>query len=362
MSKDNLKHHNKRLTKAKLLTLGALMFSLGAATSVVATTAWYNIQEFAAVGDLNLQINMEDKWLHLGLKQTPDSEPIFKEDDSGFTKEELGIEDTVLSDVSGMFESDWLNSSTDLTTAFPKFQTRYGIGKNKQKPGFEEDKSVYVQNEFVFVSNFDGEVHLHDSSFVLANVEANKKVAGTDANRLEELNKVVHAVRISFFTDEGYYIVNPGESEETLYGGILDLDNNGYYDYIEEKDDEENVTKKEILYGQYEGTPTYKDIVTEDNPPLLDKNNTFLGNHSKDVYPVDVDSVEIAKENAIKMDEFVYNKDNHRLRHPICHVEQGVPKRIIVSIYVEGWDRHMIDGIAEASFDVNIAFTGLVGA
>lgn len=346
--------YKRRLTKGKLLTLGALLFSFGVATSAVATSAFYSLLEIATVGNLNLEIDMTDAWLRLGLLRN--GSLLFKEDGSGFTKEELGIENTVLGEVSGMFESDWLNEQTDLSTALPKFHSRYKPGLPKTNPGYEEGKDIFVQNEFVFEAGQDCEIYLDASSYIKANVEANKKTAeekGWDASRADALNEVVHAVRISFLTDEGYIIVNPGESNETFYGGILDLNKDGYYDDIE---------GKEILYGEYEGTPTYLPGETDPtSDEYKDNRNTFVANHRQGIEKVNLNSVEIKKENANKLQALTYDaNDPLKEALPICHVKKGVQKRIIVSIYVEGWDKHMTDDIGSASFNANIAFTGLI--
>ena len=70
MSKGLNSHpYKRRLTKGKLLTLGALLFSFGVATSAVATSAFYSLLEIATVGNLNLEIDMTDAWLRLGLKE-----------------------------------------------------------------------------------------------------------------------------------------------------------------------------------------------------------------------------------------------------------------------------------------------------
>ena len=143
MPKTKLISH-KNSTKLKLLAVGAILFSFGVATSAVATTAWYNLLDIAVVSNLNLKIDMSDARLDLGLK-LDDGTIIWNNDgvhEDGFTDEELGINGTVLHDVSGMFESDWLNESTDLTTALPKFHTRYrpmGVSGNT---GFISDEEM----------------------------------------------------------------------------------------------------------------------------------------------------------------------------------------------------------------------------
>ena len=342
-----------RLTKGKLLTIGAVLFAMGVATSTVATRAWYALIEIAAVGNLNLQIDMSDAWLRLGLVKE-DGSVVFNND--GFTQEELGIENAVLTDVSGMYEDEWLYGA-DLSTAYPKFHTRYKPGMTTTNPGFEplENKNkTYVQNEFVLEAGMNCEIYLDPSSYIQASTEKNKITADGDSNREKALNEVVHAVRISFLTDEGYMVVNPGESVETYFGGTLDLNKDGYYD---------NDGSKEYFFGEYvENQLTYSAGETnETSDEYKDNHNTFIANHKKDVQKANVAKEFIKKENAYPIRSLKYEQDNQlKDTYPICHVKKGESKRIVVSIYVEGWDLHMTDDIASACFNANITFTGLI--
>lgn len=344
----------KSLSKAKLLILGAFLFSLGLGTSAVATSAWYALVEVATVGNLNLQIDMSDAWMSMKLLRNGDL--IEDEEGDGYTKEELGQIDTVLGEVSGMFESDWLNDSTNMTAALPRFHSNYMPGHSSTRL-VEFSENIYVQNEFIFEAGDDVDIMLDESSFIQANVDANKHTAellGYDAERAEALNDVVHAVRISFFSEDGYIIANPGESNETYYGGILDLNKDGYYDDID---------NKEILYGEYTGEVSYLPGEENETEPLISNRNTFIASHRKGVEKVNKNSpgLTIKKENAYKLQDLKYEENNPlKILTPICHVKKGVQKRVVVSIYVEGWDLHMTDDIASASVDVNIAFTGLI--
>ena len=357
----SLKFKNSRTkTKAKLLTLGALLFSLGVATSAVSTSAWYNLLDIAVISNLNLKIDMKDAWLRLDLKRNGE---IIENDGNGYTKEQLGIEEAVLRDVSGMFQDSWYNSGFDFEHDVPKMHSRYRLGLSKTETFYEpEDKinKTYVQNEFVLSSGMDTDVYLDPSSYIKSNVDANQKTAdenGWSTDRFNKLNEAVHTVRISFLTDDGYHIVKLGQTEDTYYGGILDLDKDGYYD---------NDGSKEYLYGEYSGTPSHlpaNSTAPSENElqSAKDNHNVFSAYHQKDIEQVNIASVNVKKENAKKIDSMTFDvNDPLKATTPICHVKAGQTKRIVVSIYVEGWDRYMTDDIASATFDVHIAFTGLV--
>lgn len=378
MDKTKSKLKGSKGIKIKLLSFGALLFACGLVTSAVATTAWYNLIDIAIVSNLNLQIDMSDAILQLGLVQKSSGETIWIDENhpDGFTKEELEIEDVVLTDVSGMFESDWLNSDTDLSTAFPKFHTRYRPGLTTTNPGFiseEEVKKNIVQEEFIFYSeNYDMDIYLDEITSFKANSEMNIEAAKKKADNPNDMNevnqiknkldRVIYATRMSFLSDEGYIIINPYKGEdvinneiETYYGGILDLNKDGFYDYKDEK---------EILYGEFDGEIPYSGYGDSEDDYKKDvkKYNTFEGEHKLDISKVDetIAKSKIAKEYSENLAYYTYDSKDPLKDTPICHVKKGEQKRIVMSIYVEGWDRHMTDDIASASFDVNIAFTGLV--
>ena len=101
----------------------------------------------------------------------------------------------------------------------------------------------------------------------------------------------------------------------------------------------------------------------------------FIANHAKGIQKVDfVDEgrttftdingqhIEIKKEKSYALNSLRFDETNYLAGKltPIGHLEEGEEKRIIVSIYMEGWDEYMTDEIASASFDVNISFTGII--
>ncbi|MCR5185387.1 MAG: hypothetical protein K6C32_04865 [Bacilli bacterium] len=368
--------------KIKLLAVGAILFAFGVATSAVATTAWYNLLDIAVVSNLNLKIDMKDAKLELGMTSKVNGERIWSGDEDhpdGFSTEELGIDGTILNDVSGMYESDWLNDSTDLSTALPRFHTRYRPGMNNFNTGFisdEEAEKNIVQLEFFFYSElYDMDVYLDNSTSFSPNTKMNYDKAKekaddpNDENEVyqikDKLDKVIYATRMSFLSDEGYIIVNPYKGldvigdVETYYGGILDLNKDGFYDYRD---------GKEVLYGEliddtipvpYSGVGNSEDDYKKD----VKKYNTFQGEHKKDIQMVNENSVKenIRVENSKSLKQVAFDTNDPFGSSPICHIKKGEePKRVVMSIYVEGWDRHMTDDIASATFDVNIAFTGLV--
>ena len=361
--------------------LGALLFSLGVGTSVTATYAWYTLREFSSVNNLNLQIDAMSEDAYLKLYLDKDGEQIHKED--GYTKEDLGIKDEdgnerELTDVSGMYQEKWLNEETDMQNAIPELRTSYrtAFGVNTKDSGpanrSKTGKDFYVQNVFYLEAGMDCHIYLAEDSDISANQEQNEIVARTKGKNLDKLNQVAHTVRTSFFTDEGYVVAQPDDNDyETYYGGILDLNKDGTYD---------NKDNKEILYGEFDGEVPYRSEPKEFTPVEEKDITTFISNHGDGITQVDIEKAneQIKKENAKKIKDVTYiNTSSHKEEYdngtrsmvqdvilnkkatPLCSVHKGEKKRIVVSVYVEGWDRYMTDDIASACFDINISFTAL---
>ena len=359
------------LTKGKMMAFSALLFSVGVATSATSTLAYFNLNKVGDVTNLNLSINSEEAYLKLWLSKDK-TKPLDELEEGknliyhndGYSKEDLGIEGVVLNDVSGMNQNDWYHNGEALNDpiALPKLSTAPRLYRDYRSPGYS-DLDVYVQNVFYLESNYDCSIYLDGRSpdeseelsssytFIRSNHDQNVKTANEKNLNVDKLDEVVHAVRVSFLTEDGYIIANPGEDEDTYYAGILDTDVDGYYD-------EDN--NKEILYGEYEGDVSYS--LDLENKEKYEGGNVFVSNHKPGVEKVNLSSVNRKKEEAVKLDSLKLDTKREPFKEvqPICTLNKGEKKRIVVTIYVEGWDKHMTDDICYASFDVALAFTALL--
>ena len=364
-------------TKIKFMAVCAVLFAFGVATSSVATAAWYNMIDIAIIGSLNMRVNLdENAWLKLQLLDN-DGNPVEDLEGDGYTKEQLGIEGKALGQVSGMYQDDWYNEETKLNeNLLPQFRRNYRPRIN-EKPSLatqDDEGNFYVQNVFEFTAGREMDIYLSENTGIAPNHEKNVEAEANSNGELhaDRLDNVVNAVRYSFLTNEQYIVCKPadikGDSEQTYFGGILDLDKDGYYDY-----DEDN---KEILYGEYESTPNYVELdVEEPNESFKDNKNTFIANHAEGIKQVEFvnqdrsvfldtnnKQIEIKKEESYSLNSLAFDQVNYLAKKltPICHIDEGETKRIVISIYVEGWDVDMTDEIASASFDVDISFTGII--
>ena len=364
------------LTKKKLLALSAVFFSVGLVTSITSTLAWYAIRSEMEIGNLNLRITNTSTNLNFWLEGHKDDK---NADGSprtgGYTKNELGIENALLCDVSGMFEKqeDWKTNQG----IYPKFRAAYRSSYVNTMTDYQQQETEredggkrinYVQNVFYFNADFDGEIYLAPvvdeledgttkvAPYIATDYEENVKTAKEKGVNLDGLNKVQNTVRISYFTDEGY-IITQLDNHVTYYCGPLDINGDGYYDYNPD-------TEEEVLYGEYNQNSSieYLPALPEDSGEAKD---TFTAKHKAGIKRLDENQKFGVKEKSYCYKDYTIdttsdNPKDYLNKKPLCTVKKGIDKRIVVSCYIEGWDKDMTDQIANATFEINIAFTALI--
>lgn len=161
------------------------------------------------------------------------------------------------------------------------------------------------------------------------------------------------------------YLINPDAKEDgsTTIGGVLDLNNDGYYDY----DTERNV---EFLYGSYTGTlsnpqnysgtdSAYDDV----NQTGSEEPNSFYAKHYRSVtygYS-DYDGITFDKAEYYAPSS-VYPRDDGKGNFsggiPMCvtSADDSGLGRVDFTIFLEGWDHAIIDTNIEHSFQMGFQF------
>lgn len=250
---------------------------------------------------------------------------------------------------------------------------QYSLDRDPSKPSKARDG--YFQQEIYLKSNSNVLATIDiDKTFFEANERKNEEFieeypsydgannlisAGT---RLEQMNKLRYSMRYSLFvpSTNGYYIVDPlkedkdNYSEDTYFGGILDtsLNNIYYYDtYI--KDNKEY----EVLYGDVND----RDLIVYDEPSSSDGDspstlNGFNAIHKANAYTFNYEkSIEngliIAKEKSYGPSDL--NSETTDLLIPL---KKDISTKVVLSIYMEGWDRDCINSTMGASFNSYISF------
>ncbi len=332
-------------------TLG--LFALTLSASIAATYAWYTVRDFARIDRISMSLN-DDSELLIGMKdesgviQYGES---LKDDD--FRKVDENYDSNInLKDVSSMFSSQWLNENKDPDLKTPILRAPYG--KSSSTTMTEAATGGYLQFATYFRSNVPCHLYLGPGTKATPIERWNKSIAGQNNWSEEELNHVLDCVRVSFYSKEGFYIAEPGQkaSSHTKFGGPLQAKTlDGYYDYVD---------GKETMYGEFEGEPTYKPAPEQDVAEYED-DTAFHAKHKAGVEIVDPTSVTIAEEVTRPLNDFIFWK-TATAGDAIClgTLTPDEDYRLVISVYLEGWDVDLTEALATGKFSLDLTFVGLM--
>ena len=374
-SKNSYKKHSYTPNR-KLLAAGLLAFAATLATSVTATYAFYDLSSSATVSILNMYMDLSNEML-IGMKN-PNGAIDYQEGIGSpyiASHSDAYYEGKPLDEVSGMYQSLWNNESFDPKTGFPSFRGSYQNVDGTEMPPLATDES-YIQLEFFIKSSWDGYLYLGDGFSLSADHEKNLDTVnrlrsnGKLGVSVEDLDTVVNAARISFLSTESYIVLNPDPDEDTVFGGPLNIRGaDQYYDF-------DANTGKELVYGEYlDGAQ----IVFDDDPLTSDldenpdvKKDSFHAIHKAGIRKYNVDKTKEANGNRLPFrHESAYsisdltlkegqNYNDPSLTKPLARLESGKDTRLVVTIYLEGWDKDMTNSICYGAFNLDLEFEGLM--
>ena len=335
----------------KLLAAVLGLFALTLSTSTVATYAWFAVSDFARIEQIGMKLD-DSTTMQIGYRE---GEGIVYKDK--LTEDDLRIIDpnydrnVDLKDVTSAFSSQWL--STDVEEKTPVLRVPYN--RSQQNGMTEAATEGFVQIEaFLKCSE---PCHLYLGYLTEAKVleRWNRNIAATTNYTEEELNKVLDCVRVSFYTEDAFYIAEPGqeESSKTVFAGPLQARNDkGYYDYED---------GKEILYGEYEGEPSYLPAKDHDEKEYEDA-SAFHAIHKAGIERVDPSSVSPAVEKSYPLSSFILPEKANNPGNTLClgTLQPNEDYRIVISVYIEGWDLDLTDSLATGKFSLDLSFVGLM--
>ena len=335
----------------KLFAVAFGLFALTLSTSVAATYAWYKVRDFARIDQLSMAFQGEAK-LEAGLRMEDgsiDYKAVLNEDD--FRKVDPNYDSNInLKDVSGMFVSSWLETDEEEKTPI----LRKAYTRSSETTMTEKAEEGFVQIETFFRSDVPCHLYLSKDTRIRPMERYNHELARRNAWSEEELNRVLDSVRVSFYSEEGFYIAEPGRDtpSHTQFGGPLQAHNkDGFFDYVD---------GKEILYGEYIGTPTYLPALDEDSP-IPEDPSAFNARHKAGVERVDPSSVVYAEEETHPFKDFIFG-GGPKADGAIClgTLSPDEDYRLVITIYLEGWDLDLTDTLAAGKFSLDLNFTGLM--
>ncbi len=366
--KPHYKAKNSIMSNRKLFVVGLLAFALTLTASVTSTYAWFALSDAGKVSFTKLVIG-EDHSLQIGLKEEDGNISYYDSvNDSILQSHFLNyVAGSPLADTSSMYQDEWLNENTDYETAFPVLRSAYRVNGDHHKSEIADNG--FYQFEFFFKADSDMYLFLDYTGTVCSPLhELNQKLADSSNGSVsvKELDNVVNATRVSFFSKDGFIIFEPNQlsSSRTVFGGALDATvKDGYYDY-------DSRTGKEIVYGEYDDESTLVYEPSKDTDSTLEGRATcFNAKHKAGIQSFNYEkSVEnglsFKQETTYTLNQLAINQSqgqfDEETMKPIAKLKQNAPTRVVVTIYLEGWDLDVTEAIGNGSFTLALAFRGLV--
>ena len=262
---------------------------------------------------------------------------------------------------TGLFTPITTCFATNPTGDYPQFyDMSYPWNQSNAPALFDAATYGYYTQEFFLKAEFDCYVGIDVNNTSInpsakKNAEFAEKCAAiygeyTQEEYLDRLNDIIRSARVSVLSEEGYMIYDPIGDEETVYfGGPLDNDNDGFYDFYEE-----NGEAYETFYGQIDD----RSAIVYDAPSLVDvprvgEKTAFNAGHRAGVHPINMPATlaHVGTEpRYVKADLDKFEPD---WWIPLTSFE---PKRIVVSFYIEGWDLASVNAVMGAAFELNLHF------
>lgn len=353
--KDYQKRYRSSLSTGKLFAIAGGVFASAIAVSATSTYAWYTISEQFRIVGFEIRVSHDEELFKLG--KLGDNGEISYQGEEAYSLRDLGVENPVIGNVSNMCVGDY--PKTYDPDFLPYFSSGYRVGgttrmtERATDPRIDPEKAQYVQFDLYAYCEFDAYLYLTPETKTTVNEEANSETAIRKGVDVKELNNVLNAARMSFYTPYGYTIVELGQHEDVTYSGLLDLGGSGYYDV-----DSEN---REIVYGVYDGEPEYEPFALEDDEDEYENHDIFHAAHKQGVRKWDPSrGYGEKKEVAHPISEHVYDPESEDFYFnrptPIGAIKGKTATRIVCSVFLEGWDHDMTVSLVESSFGLNLGF------
>ena len=372
----------------KNIILTAIVGTIALATlSVSITLAWYGASN-------RLQVNTIDVGIvgngELKVSTSKESGTFVESLTGEQFKKDLG-ENFSFEPVSSMCKSRWMEKNEDMPVFY---DTSSASTPSSGEPELLKADTGFFSKKIYLMANRDYYATLDiDKCIFENNVDSNFLRAQTIyAERKDEegfelttteikdgLDNLLKCLRVSILVNADnyykYYIIDPTKEENepaTVFGGLLDNDGDGYFDTYDDSRDGINAQKvKETVYGEvndrslivYDEPNGIIDSEEDTLPKLTDPyfGNSFEGVSKNNIYTYNAkasqaNGLEFAKEESLSLEDLRNNENSILIP---CH--SFVPTEIVVSIYLEGWDRECVNNTMGASFNTKLSFKLLRG-
>lgn len=350
--------NKKRIILTSIVGIAAI-----ATLSVSLTWAWYSSSDRLKINSFDIDMNGDAQLLMSTSKELD----TFKQE---LTSEDLIENEFLFAPVSSMYRDAWMSQKADTPVFYDCSSpvAEDGIAFDEEAAGGFFQKRIYLLSNIVdYYATLDVEAcafEYNEKFNSLRAQELHKEYPEVSVDDItQKLNSLRDCLRMSILVNEEdyyrYYVIDPykQENEEVLFGGLLDNNADGYYDTYND-----GGSRREYIYGQVNDRSKAAYVDPVDPTAEIEKIDTkgnFYGNsfdakNRKDAYTFDIansQGLEIAKEESYALDE-IGGLDTEVLIP--CY--RGRPTEIVISIYLEGWDKACINETMGACFDTNISF------
>ena len=361
--------NQKRLVVS--LIIGTIALSV---ISLSASLAWYASSDQLHVNSIDLDLRAdEDAGLFISTKTDENSfKPKLENADLAEVKEFIPT--------SSMLQNNWMSTRENTPIFYDTSSDLAPMGV----PQVSQSKEGFFQQRLYLLNNIDYYVTIDtEQTFIKSDKDANHlraqalvgKVGELTIDEIEQkLNKLENSMRFSILVNTPsfyqYYIIDPNkkENEVTYYAGRLDNNGDGFYDTYPVSATE---PEREIVYGEIENrnaisydAPKGDTLIPNPNyDPFMHQffANSFDGKSKETAYTyneqLSLDAgVKYKQEPSISLEEIA--SDDNPVLIP-CY--NGVPTEIVLSIYLEGWDKDCYNSTMGASFNAQLSFKLLRG-
>ena len=343
------------MIREKRLIFGILASVIAVATvSVSFSIAWYATSSNLFIDTLSLEVGTSPELLI--------STKIDGNYKDNLEKSELNKVE-IFQPVSTMFKDRWMSNKSD-KPIFYEHLSEY-VHPTTHEPYVEAVTWGYYSQELFLRASGNVYVTIDPESFVMKpNEEMNSATADelideprgkemTKEEIITKLNDLVNCMRVSVLDPDektySYVILDPNKNGDVLMGGRQNLGKDPYFDYYYYENE-----AFEIIYGDVKN----RDLAVY--APASDEDITYSGEQNSFNASTEAGvrgfkleesleaGLEIAKEDSASL-----NNIEKKLMIPI---KPEVPKRIVLSIYMEGWDKDCVNHHMGGSFDTKIQF------
>ena len=341
--------------KQKLGLIGIIATGVMLASSVSFTVAWYTGSSHLSINNFNIE------FANQALTISSDNE-VFKD---RLTQDDL-MKVAEFIPVSSMHHDVWVASKA-VQPVFYNLYDAYSVLDNKVEDAIVADHG-FLSQPIYLKSTADATISIDASeTYLKANHQANSRLVEklrkkfgdqfTDEEILQNLDKIEKSLRLSFLVlndtgdeslnDYAYYIVDPYKDTTTKYGGLLDMDGDTYYDYIQ---------GKEALTGEFsyvEDKLVY-DSPSQEDGELVGQPTAFNARTKKGVSHLDIEkSISNGGLNIVEEKSISLQDAKSEIKIPL---KAGVSKKIYLSLYLEGWDLDNTNFAMYSYFNMNLSF------